>query len=137
MTLIYRSSSFQVFLFKVSSLNIFYSFKFLFIASFLVNLGQFLSLLCYQDDLEYYYILIPQKNFVRYDQTIANDVGTSLEFCYPKFILYIIISYLSLLVWPYIKHKTFISVTFIFWMHCPFIAQHSVSYIIADLIAVM
>jgi hypothetical protein len=36
--------------------------------------------LYFWNDLEYHYVLVPQKVFVGYDQTIANDVGPdSLE----------------------------------------------------------
>jgi hypothetical protein len=31
--------------------------------------------LCFQDDLEYHYVLVLQEVFVGYDQTIANSVG--------------------------------------------------------------
>jgi hypothetical protein len=31
--------------------------------------------LYFQDDLAYHYVLVSQETFVRYDQTIANDVG--------------------------------------------------------------
>jgi hypothetical protein len=49
--------------------------------------------LCFQDDLEYHCVLVPQETFVGYDQTIANNVGpASLELVLPKFVSYIIIS---------------------------------------------
>jgi hypothetical protein len=37
--------------------------------------------LCFQDDLEYHYVLVLQEAFVGYYQTITNDVGlASLEY---------------------------------------------------------
>jgi hypothetical protein len=45
--------------------------------SVLVDLFLFL---CFQNDLKYQYVLVPQKTFIEYDQTIINDAGpTSLE----------------------------------------------------------
>jgi hypothetical protein len=50
-------------------------------------------LLYFQDDLEYRCVPVLQEVFVRYDQTIANDVGlASLELVLPKFVPNIIIS---------------------------------------------
>jgi hypothetical protein len=81
--------------------------------------------LYFQDDLEYRCVLVLQETFVGYDKTIANDIGlASLELVLP-------------LVWPHIQHNIRISATLIFWTCCPFVAQHSVSYIIAGLIAVL
>jgi hypothetical protein len=40
---------------------------------------------CFQDNLEYHYVLVPQEVFVGYDQTITNGVGpASLELVLPQ-----------------------------------------------------
>jgi hypothetical protein len=53
----------------------------------------FFLFLCFQDNLEYHCILMPQETLVKYDQTIATDVGpVSFELVLPKFVPYIITS---------------------------------------------
>jgi hypothetical protein len=57
---------------------------FLLLPHMLTSVDLFLSL-CFQDDLEYHYVLVPQEAFVGYDQTITNGVGlTSLELVLPQ-----------------------------------------------------
>jgi hypothetical protein len=103
--------------------------------SVLVDLFLFLY---FHDDLEYRCVLVLQKAFVGYDkttQTVLNYI--LLNWCYPS--LSLILSFLirSFLVWPHIQRNIRISATLIFWTCCPFVAQHSASYIIAGLIAVL
>jgi hypothetical protein len=44
--------------------------------------------LYFQDDLEYHCVLVLQESFIRYDQTIANDVRlASLELVLPQIYL--------------------------------------------------
>jgi hypothetical protein len=70
---------------KANSLDIFHSFKYLFIAPSHISLSQPLPLLCFQDDLEYHCVLMPQEAFVEYVQTIANGVvPASLELVLPQ-----------------------------------------------------
>jgi hypothetical protein len=61
------------------------SFYYFLSCQFSVDLFLFL---CFQVNLEYHRVLVPQKAFIGYDQTITNDVGlVFLELVLPQFYL--------------------------------------------------
>jgi hypothetical protein len=61
----------------------------------------------FQDNLEYHYVPVSQETFVGYDQTITNGIGSaSLNWCYPMFVLYIIIFLFDLFLYDHISNTT-------------------------------
>jgi hypothetical protein len=123
---------------KASSLNIFHSFKSFFIVFSHISLGRPLHFLCFQDDLEHHNVLVsqwPSLDMTKLSQTVLDRI--LLNWCYPKFVPYIIISDLiSHCVAAYLRNIRILA-TLIFWMCCPFVTQHSTPYIITSIIAVL